>query len=294
MINHQIALDMRKQPGRVPPRVTVRRGEFQTQKVTAALTMDGAAYTPSYQSARLCVLHADGTWARCAATLGTASASATIASEALNGIGRCRLAYFEFYSSNGYSETTEGFELVILANVDGSTDPSASYSDELDALYRKWSAYETKAEQQENARVAAEAKRDSNEKSRLSSEVARANNEVARVTAEAKRHDEHIADQQVSFNAAAAANGAASRAEAAANQALQIANSVSQGSAGDSDVAELRSQNALLATMLADATGKFIFMGGTVYAPSSKASYSNGTVALGSTCSVSGTMIVLE
>lgn len=45
--------------------------------------------------------------------------------------------------------------------------------------------------------------------------------------------------------------------------------------------------------MLANATGKFFFMGGTVYAPSAKASISNGTVTLGSTCSVSGTTIVL-
>lgn len=293
MINHQIALDMRKQPGRVPPRVTVRRGELQTQKVTAALTMDGSAYTPGYQSARLCVLHADGTWARCAATLGTASASATIASEALNGVGRCRLAYFEFYSSNGYSETTEGFELVILNNVDGTTDPSASYSDELDALYKKWSAYEAQAEKQEIARVAAESKRASNEASRLSAEVSRASNEVNRVNAEKQRHDEHIADQQASSNAAAAASGAASRAEAAANLALQIANSVAQGSAGSSGIADLRNQNETLASMLADARGAFFYMGGTVYAPSSKASFSNGTVTLGSTCSVSGTTLVL-
>lgn len=58
MINHAISLDMRKRPGTVPQRVTVRRGETQTQKVTAALTTDGVVYTPTYQSARLCVLHA--------------------------------------------------------------------------------------------------------------------------------------------------------------------------------------------------------------------------------------------
>ena len=108
-----------------------------------------------------------------------------------------------------------------------------------------------------------------------------------------KRHDEHIADQQASSNAAAAASGAASRADAAANQALQIANSIAQGSVGDSDIADLRSQNEKLASMLANAMGKFFFMGGTVYAPSAKASISNGTVTLGSTCSVSGTTIVL-
>lgn len=138
MINHAIALDMRKRPGTVPQRVTVRRGETQTQRVTATLTTDGAAYSPAYQSARLCVLHADGTWARCAATVGTASVSATLAPEAVNGTGKCRLAYFEFYA-NGASETTEDFALVILGNVDGTTGPAVSYDQELDELYRKWS-----------------------------------------------------------------------------------------------------------------------------------------------------------
>lgn len=139
MINHAISLDMRKRPGTVPQRVTVRRGETQTQKVTAALSADGAAYTPTYQSARLCVLHADGTWARCSATVGTASVSATLAPEAVNGVGKCRLAYFEFYA-NGASETTEDFALVILGSVDGSGGQSEDYDNELDALKREWAS----------------------------------------------------------------------------------------------------------------------------------------------------------
>lgn len=245
MINHQIALDMVKRPGTVPQRVTVRRGETQTQKVTAALSADGAAYTPTYQSARLCVLHADGTWARCSATVGTASVSATLAPEAVNGTGRCRLAYFEFYSANGASETTEDFALVILGNVDGTTGPAVSYDQELDELYRKWSA----------------------ELSRLG---------------------------QSAFDAASAASGAASRADAAASAALQIANAAAQGAAGESDIAELRRQNGQLATMLADATDKFIYMDGTVYCPAGKASVSGDTVTFGSTCSVSGSTVTLS
>lgn len=94
-------------------------------------------------------------------------------------------------------------------------------------------------------------------------------------------------------NAAAAANGAASHAEAAANQALQIANSVAQGAAGESDIAELRRQNGQLATMLADSTGKFIYMDGAVYCPAAKASASGDTVTFGSTCSVSGSTVTL-
>jgi hypothetical protein len=94
-------------------------------------------------------------------------------------------------------------------------------------------------------------------------------------------------------SAASAASGAASRADAAANQALQIANSVAQGAGGESDIAELRRQNGQLATMLADATGKFIYMDGTVYCPASKASVSGDTVSFGGTCSVSGSTVTL-
>lgn len=139
MINHAIALDMRKRPGTVPQRVTVRRGETQTQKITASLTVDGATYTPTCQLARLCVLHADGTWARCSATVGTGTVSATLPPQAVNGVGKCRLAYFEFYA-NGASETTEDFALVILGSVDGSGGQSEDYDNELDALKREWAS----------------------------------------------------------------------------------------------------------------------------------------------------------
>lgn len=106
-------------------------------------------------------------------------------------------------------------------------------------------------------------------------------------------NDTASASTALASNAAAAANGAASHAEAAANQALQIANSVAQGAGGESDIAELRRQTGQLATMLADATGKFIYMDGTVYCPASKASVSGDTVSFGGTCSVSGSTVTL-
>ena len=244
MINHTIALDMRKRTGTTPQRLTMRRGESQTQKITAALTDNGTAYTPTYQSARLCLLHADGTWARCSATVGTASVTATLASDMLNGAGRCRLAYFEFYSSNGYSETTENFELVILRNIDGTTDPAKSYDDELDALYKKWSEFEQQAETQESSRVSAEAGRASAEtsrvnaetvraqaessraqaeSSRVNAETARAQAETSRVNAEEKRVSEHKADQEASASAAGSANTAADKANSAATAATTAA-----------------------------------------------------------------------
>lgn len=178
MINHAISLDMRKRPGTVPQRVTVRRGETQTQKITASLSTDGAAYTPTYQSARLCVLHADGTWARCAATVGTASVSATLAPEAVNGVGKCRLAYFEFYA-NGASETTEDFALVILGSVDGSGGQSEDYDNELDALKREWASL--------NAAVTSATKRAESAASSAEGNADAANRAASAATAAAKQ-----------------------------------------------------------------------------------------------------------
>ena len=222
MINHTIALDMRKQPGTVPQRLTMRRGESQTQKITASLTDDGTAYTPTYQSARLCLLHADGTWARCSATVGTASVTATLASDMLNGAGRCRLAYFEFYSSNGYSETTENFELVILGNVDGNDSQKAQdYDDELDELYKKWSAYEAAAEAAEKARAAAE-------ESRVS-EFSAIKTEAAAVIAEAGTAADSANEAAGSANTAASeANTAKGNADKATDKANAAANSASE------------------------------------------------------------------
>lgn len=89
------------------------------------------------------------------------------------------------------------------------------------------------------------------------------------------------------------ASGAASRADAAANQALQIANSVALGSAGSSDMAALKQQNAQLFQRLANLSGEFIYSDGTVYCPSSKAKASGDTITFASSCSASGATLIL-
>lgn len=89
------------------------------------------------------------------------------------------------------------------------------------------------------------------------------------------------------------ASGAASRADAAANQALQIANSVALGSAGISDMAALKQQNAQLFQRLANLSGEFIYSDGTVYCPSSKAVASGDTITFASSCTASGSTLTL-
>lgn len=89
------------------------------------------------------------------------------------------------------------------------------------------------------------------------------------------------------------ASGAASRADAAANQALQIANSVALGSAGSSDMAALKQQNAQLFQRLANLSGEFIYSDGTVYCSSSKATASGDTITFASSCTASGSTLAL-
>lgn len=89
------------------------------------------------------------------------------------------------------------------------------------------------------------------------------------------------------------ASGAASRADAAANQALQIANSVALGSAGSSDMAALKQQNAQLFQRLANLSGEFIYSDGTVYCPSSKVKASGDTITFASSCTASGATLTL-
>ena len=164
----------------------------------------------------------------------------------------------------------------------------ANYDEVEAARKRAESAAGTAKTQAYDANVAAGAARTAAAKCSTATENANAAVQKANAA-----NDTASASTALASNAAAAANGAASHAEAAANQALQIANSVAQGAGGESDIAELRRQNGQLATMLVDATGKFIYMDGTVYCPASKASVSGDTVSFGGTCSVSGSTVTL-
>ncbi len=223
MIDHVLYLDMRKNKRRVPPSLTMRRGESQTQTIAAALSNNGAPYAPACDSARLCILHADGTWARVSATVESASVSATLPSEALNGVGRCRLAYFELIAQDGSRETTENFELVILGNVDGTTDPAKSYDNKLDALYEKLSECGTALEKSEQARATAEQARAKAEADRETAEADRDTAEQARAKAEADRETAEQARETASAKAVEDCDAAADDAREAADQARAAA-----------------------------------------------------------------------
>lgn len=295
-IEHDIILEMNKSTALVPPRVVVRVGDVATQTISAQLMNDGEKYTPSGLTARLDILKADGTWARCTASISGSIVKCTLPSQAVSSPGLARLAHFVLYSGSAKAESTEGFELRILPAVDSSDPEEAAkfYDDMLTKLYEKWEAYEKKAESQESARVSAENARKSNEAARQKAEETRESQEEARATAEENRVTEFNSLKSQSQAATNAANGAATNANNAATYARNVADNLQSSVVGDEDVAEMRAQIDKLGSMLADSTGGFFYMDGTVYCPSSKASVSGSTVTFGSTCTASGTTITLK
>lgn len=186
MQSYDIALDMKKAAGRIERTVVVRRGDNDTQQVRASITAGGQPYTPK-GTARLDILHADGTWARCSASVSGSTAACTLPSAALNGAGRCRAAHFVF-TDGAKVESTEGFALVIEGNVDTDGTPGAQgYDDALNALNDRLQKAEAERAKAEQGRVAAEQGRANAEKARADAEAQRAAKEAERVEAERAR-----------------------------------------------------------------------------------------------------------
>lgn len=295
-VTHNIILEMNKSTSLVPPRVVVRVGDVATQTISAQLMNDGAEYTPSGMTARLDILKADGTWARCTASISGSTVSCTLPSQAVSSPGLARLAHFVLYSGSTKAESTEGFELRVLPAVDTSDPEEAAeyYDDMLTKLYEKWDAYEKQAEKQEAARVSAENTRKSNETDRQSAENTRKEQEDERVEAEEQRASEYQNLKTQLQNGINSANGAASNADTAAAYARSVADNLQSSVVGDEDVAEMRGQIDTLGSMLADATDDFFYMDGTIYCPQSKVTVEGSTLTFGQTCSASGTTITLE
>lgn len=295
MVTYEIELELMKGAARVPPEVVVRVGDVGTQVIEATLYNGGVPYVPSGMTARLDILKADGKWVRCSASISGSKVTCTLPSQALSAPGRCRLAHFVLFSGNEKAESTDGFGLVVRPEVDCSDPEEESdyYDGLLTDLYVKWLAYEGQAEEQEEARVAAEAVRKTQETARQNAETQRKAQETARVNAEAQRASEFATLKSQSQSATSAANGAAANANNAATYARSVADNLQSSIVGDEDVAEMRAQIEKLGSMLADSTGDFFYMDGTIYAPSAKASVSGTTVTLGSTCTASGNTITL-
>lgn len=187
MANFELFLDVKKSTSRVPAQVVVRVGDVSSQTIVANLTNGSSDYSPA-GTARLDILKADNTWARCVATLSGSHVSCTLPAAAVSSPGLCRLAHFVF-TNDSVIESTEGFELRILDAVETSGQAAKDYDDQLQKLYDRWLVYEQSAKAAESARQTAERDRLSSERQRVSSETTRSSAEDARVTSEAQRTD---------------------------------------------------------------------------------------------------------
>lgn len=217
MQTYEISLDMKKAPGRIERTVVVRRGDADTQTIEAAITAGGEPYTPK-GAARLDIMHADGTWARCSASVSGSTAACTLPSEALNGTGRCRAAHFVF-TDGPKVESTEGFALVIEDNVDANGTPGAQgYDSELEALKDAWRKFTERAERDEAARADAEGERTTAETARVTAEDARKAAETARASKESERASAESARAEAE---AARADAESKRAQAEQSRASE-------------------------------------------------------------------------
>ena len=135
-VTHNVTLDVDKRRFCYEQAVHVRVGDKATQTVTAALTKNGASYSPpSGSTAKIEVLKHDNTWSVSSATISGSSVSGVLPLEAMSCPGECKRAYFRITNSAGTQEdTTEDFYLYVFPNAYDDAIESRPYSDQLDEL----------------------------------------------------------------------------------------------------------------------------------------------------------------
>ena len=135
-VTHNVTLDVDKRRFCYEQAVHVRVGDKATQTVTAALTKNGASYSPpSGSTAKIEVLKHDNTWSVSSATISGSSVSGILPLEAISCPGECKRAYFRITNSAGtQDDTTEDFYLYVFPNATDDAIESRPYSDQLDEL----------------------------------------------------------------------------------------------------------------------------------------------------------------
>lgn len=158
MITHTLNLELAKKIDSIGVPIVVRTMDNETQVISANLFMRGQDYAPTCESARLDIMHEDGSWARIDATTSGHTASATLPSKALtNGVS---MAYFAFVKGPQI-ETTESFVLRVVASAQETPESDRYFDASINRLYEKWKNFEAGAEHAEDLRKAAETKRES-------------------------------------------------------------------------------------------------------------------------------------
>lgn len=158
MITHTLNLELAKKIDSIGVPIVVRTMDNETQVISANLFMRGQDYAPTCESARLDIMHEDGSWARIDATTSGHTVTATLPSKALtNGVS---MAYFAFIKGPQI-ETTESFVLRVVASAQETPESDRYFDASINRLYEKWKNFEAGAEHAEDLRKAAETKRES-------------------------------------------------------------------------------------------------------------------------------------
>lgn len=185
-------------------------------------------------------------------------------------------AYFTI-TKNGATYSTERFAIEILRSALDGQQPAQNWDDAVQDLIDRG---ETAVK---NANSAASA---------ANTAAGKANTAASTANSAATNANTAAA----SANAAAAtANGAAEDATAAAQNALNIANSIAAiEPPSDDEVQELREENATLAHAVTELQDDYLYLGETLYVPSSRVTAQSGESITLSQSSVSGETATLN
>lgn len=199
-------------------------------------------------------------------------------------------AYFTITKS-GKTYSTERFAIEILRSALDGQQPAQNWDDAVQDLIDRG---ETAVK---NANSAASAANTAAGKANTAASTANSAAKNANDAADAANAAASAANTAAaSANAAAAtANGAAEDATAAAQNALNIANSIAAiEPPSDDEVQELREENATLAHAVTELQDDYLYLGETLYVPSSRVTVQSGESITLSQSSVSGETATLN
>lgn len=199
-------------------------------------------------------------------------------------------AYFTV-TKNGATYSTERFAIEILRSALDGQQPAQNWDDAVQDLIDRG---ETAVK---NANSAASAANTAAGKANTAASTANSAAKNANDAADAANTAASAANtaKQNANAAAATANGAAEDATAAAQNALNIANSIAAiEPPSDDEVQELREENATLAHAVTELQDDYLYLGETLYVPSSRVTAQSGESITLSQSSVSGETATLN
>ena len=220
-------------------------------------------------------------------------------------------AYFTI-TKNGATYSTERFAIEILRSALDGQQPAQNWDDAVQDLIDRGETAVKNANSAASAANTAAGKANTaastaNSAAKNANDAADAANTAASAANTAKQNaDKATASANAaasaantaaaSANAAAAtANGAAEDATAAAQNALNIANSIAAiEPPSDDEVQELREENATLAHAVTELQDDYLYLGETLYVPSSRVTAQSGESITLSQSSVSGETATLN